>query len=117
MVRSRKLTLGLGLIAILSFVALQAIGQTQQKPAPAPETPKDTVTINGKVSAVTDTSLTVVDDQKASHTITIDANTKISKAGKDAKAADLKADDVVVVEARKGEGDTMTAINITVPAS
>jgi len=111
---SRTLKLGFGLIAILSFLALQAMGQTQQKPAPAPEKPKDTVTINGKVSAITDTSLTIVDDQKASHTIAIDANTKISKAGKEAKAADIKADDVVVVEARKGEGDAMTAVSITV---
>jgi len=107
---SRTLKLGIGLIAILSFVAISAIGQTSQEP----QTQKDSVTVSGKVAEVTDTSLTIVDDQKASHTFAIDAKTKISKAGKHAKAADIKADDAVVVEARKGEGDAMTAITIKV---
>ena len=108
---SRGLRLGFGLIANLSFVALTGIGQTPAKPA---EPQKDTVTVNGKVSAITDTSVTIVDDQQASHTFTIDAKTKISKAGKKANAADIKADDMAVVEASKGEGDTMTAVSITV---
>lgn len=129
---SRTLRLGLGLIAILSFVALTAIGQAlatatySQDPEKQPETKKqkpaepekqkapETITLNGKVSAVDDASVTIVDDQKASHTIVIDSATKISKAGKEAKAADIKADDAVVIEARKGEGDSLTAITIKV---
>lgn len=111
------LRLGLGLIAILSFVALTAIGQiTTESYGQEPEKQKapETITINGKVSAIDAVSVTVVDDQKASHTIGIDDKTKISKAGKDAKAADIKADDAVVIEARKGEGNVLTAITIKV---
>jgi hypothetical protein len=124
------LRLALGLIAILSFVALTAIGQItttaygqepeKQKPEKQKtekQKPAETITINGKVSAIDDMSITVVDDQKAEHKIAIDAKTKISKAGKDAKAADIKAEDAVVVEARKGEGDALTAITITVAAN
>ena len=103
----KTLKFGVGLIAILCFVALTAIGQDTMKP------PK-TVTINGKVSAVTDTTLTVIDEQKASQTITIDAKTKISKAGKAATPADIKPDDAVVVVASKGEGNALTAVTIKV---
>jgi hypothetical protein len=103
----KMLTMGLGFIAILSFVAMTAIGQDSAK------TPK-TVTINGTVSAVNGTTLTVVDDQKASQTITIDANTKVSKGGKDATAADIKADDAVVVTASKDANNALTAVTIKV---
>lgn len=133
---NRTLRLGLGLIAILSFVVLLQITTTaysqdpQKQPAPekkqpapekkepAPEqkqpAPENTITINGTISAIDAATVTVVDDQKTSHKIAIDTNTKISKAGKEATVADVKADDVVVVEARKGEGDTLTAITIKV---
>jgi glucose/arabinose dehydrogenase len=134
---NRTLRLGLGLIVILSFVALLQITTTasysqdpQKQPAPekkqpapeqkqpAPEqkqpAPENTITINGTISAIDASAVTVVDDQKASHKIAIDTNTKISKAGKDATVADVKADDAVVVEARKGEGDALTAITIKV---
>ena len=74
----------------------------------------DTITITGTVSAVTDSSLTVVDSEKAEHIIAITSNTKVSKAGKDAALADVKADDNVVVEAKKGSGDTWTAVKILV---
>ncbi len=77
--------------------------------------PQDqTVTITGKVTQVTDSSLTVVDDQKAEHTISLAPKTKITKAGKAAKAADIKADDSVVVVAQKGAGDVWTAVSISV---
>jgi uncharacterized protein DUF5666 len=103
----RTLILGLGLIAIVSFVALTAIGQDSMK---APKT----VTITGKVSAVDGSTLTVVDDQKASQIITIDAKTKVSKGGKDATAADIKADDAVVVVASKGADNALTAVTIKI---
>jgi type 1 fimbria pilin len=73
-----------------------------------------TVTINGKVKAVSASSLTVVDDQKAEQTIGLDANTKITKGGKEATATDIKADDSVMVVASKGEGAALTAISIKV---
>lgn len=114
---SRLLKFSLGLIAVASLIVPTAIGQitTAQTPqaGPSTQTP-ETVTINGKVSAVTDTSVTVVDDQKAEQVINIDAKTKITKAGKAAKAADLKADDAVTVVASKGEGNALTAISIKV---
>jgi hypothetical protein len=102
----KTLGLGLSLIAILSFVALTAIGQDSMK--------QKTVTIQGKVSAVTDTTVTVIDDQKASQTITIDDKTKISKGGKDATSADIKPDDSVVVVASAGEGNALTAVTIKI---
>ena len=114
----KTLKLGLGLVAILSFVALTAIGQALATASysqdPEKQKMPETITLNGKVSAIDAMSVTIVDDQKASTTIAIDAKTKISKAGKDAKAADIKADDAVVIEARKGEGDALTAITIKV---
>jgi hypothetical protein len=36
------------------------------------------------------------------------------KGGKDATLADLKPDDMVVVVAKKGDGDALTAVKITV---
>ena len=115
---STMLKLFLGLIAIACFVVPTALGQitTAQDP-PAKEQDKqkaETVTINGKVSAVTETAVTVVDDQKAEQTVAIDDKTKITKAGKKATAADIKADDVVVVVASKGEGNSLTAVTIKI---
>jgi hypothetical protein len=74
----------------------------------------ETVTFTGKVTAVSDTSLTIVDDQKAEHTVSLGAQTKITKAGKSAKAGDIKADDSVTVVAQKGDGDVFTAVSISV---
>ena len=73
-----------------------------------------TVTIKGKVSNVSETSVTIVDSNKAEQTVAIDANTKITKSGKAATAADIKAEDTVEVVASKGEGDALTAITIKV---
>ena len=73
-----------------------------------------TTMINGTVSAVTDSALTVVDSQKAEHTLAVTAETKVTKGGKDAVLADVKANDVVTIEAQKGEGDTWTALRIAV---
>ena len=73
-----------------------------------------TTTLNGTVSAVTDAALTIVDSQKAEHTLAVTSETKVTKAGKDAALADVKANDVVTVEARKGEDETWTALSISV---
>ncbi|HEV8366569.1 MAG TPA: hypothetical protein VGQ39_01340 [Pyrinomonadaceae bacterium] len=115
---STMLKLILGLIAIACFVVPTALGKittAQDPPAKEPAKQKaETVTINGKVSAVTETTVTVVDDQKAEQTVAIDGKTKITKAGKAATAADIKADDAVVVVASKGEGNSLTAIAIKI---
>jgi len=101
---------------LLSGSAVMA-KQDPSMPAKAPqkkaEKPK-TTTINGTVSAVTDSALTIIDGQKAEHTLAVTGETKVTKSGKDATLADVKANDVVTVEAVKGEGETWTALKISV---
>jgi predicted RNA-binding protein len=113
---SRTLTLASGLLSIVSLVTPTVIGQqSQQKQKPSEEqTAAQTVTLDGKVSAVSETSVTVVDASKAEKTITIDTNTKVTKAGKPATPGDIKANDKVVVVAIKGEGDALTAVSIKI---
>jgi hypothetical protein len=104
---------------ILATVLMVSTGISQseqprtQNAEPATQTTDQTVTIDGKVSAVSETSVTVVDAKKAEKTIVIDANTKIMKSGKAATAADIKAEDSVVVVA-KANGDALTAISINI---
>ena len=86
---------------------------------PAPEKPQKeqkmkTTMINGTVSAVTDSSLTIIDSKKAEHVLAVTSETKVTKGGKDAALADVKANDVVTIEAQKGDGNTWTALKITV---
>lgn len=83
-------------------------------PAKEKKEQKKTTMINGTVSAVTDSALTVVDSQKAEHTLAVTSETKVTKGGKDAVLADVKANDVVTIEAQKGEGNTWTALKISV---
>ena len=73
-----------------------------------------TSTINGTVSAVTDAAVTIVDSAKAEHTVAVTSETKVTKSGKDATLADVKANDAVTVEATKGEDGTWTALKISV---
>jgi hypothetical protein len=72
------------------------------------------VTINGKVKAATSSSITIVDDQNAEQTIAVDNKTKVTKAGKAATAADIKADDMVIIVANKGADNKWTATSITI---
>jgi len=108
------LTLGLGLVLATSLLVIGQARHQPQNSEPAVQMEAQTVTIDGKVSAVSETSVTVVDAKKAEKTITIDKNTKITKGGKAATAADIKADDAIVIVAAKGEGDALTAISIKV---
>ena len=114
---TKKLGLGLGVLLATFLMISTGIGQSAQPqdPKPAPETQMkaQTVTIDGKVAAVSETSVTIVDAKKAEKTIAIDANTKITKGGKAAAATDIKADDTVVVVA-KAEGDALTALSIKI---
>jgi Domain of unknown function (DUF5666) len=108
---SRFLVLGFSALLLISLVVPVSLGSSitqAQEPAPKP------VTINGTVSTVSETSLTVMDTQKVEQTIAIDANTKITKGGKAAAATDIKANDSVVVVAQKGEGTALTAVSIKV---
>ena len=102
-------------VGLLSSASLA----TQEQTMPAKETKKkeqktDTTTIQGTVSTITDSAVTIVDNQKAEHTVTLTSETKVTKAGKDATLADVKANDVVAVEAKKGDGDIWTAVRISV---
>jgi hypothetical protein len=113
---SRTLTLASGLLSIVSLATPAVIGQgSQEKQKPSEEqTAAQTVTVDGTVSAVSETSVTIVDATKAEKTIAIDTKTKVTKSGKAATLADIKANDKVVVVAIKGEGDALTAVSIKV---
>src|SRR5215831_287490 len=114
---ARMFTLALGSVLATSLLVPTVIGQaSHQQPKSDSQMQKSaqTVTIDGKVSAVSENSVTVVDSKKAENTITIDTNTKITKGGKAATAADIKADDSITVVASKGEGGALTAVSIKV---
>ena len=117
---TRTLILVLGLIFSASLISGPALGQKEsKKPQPADQPmaadkASQTVTVSGKVATVSESALTIVDDSKAELTITLNPTTKIVKGGKEATLADVKADDAVVVLAKKGEGDALTAVTITV---
>jgi hypothetical protein len=109
-------TVCVGLL-IVSGLVVTAIGQqdSSKKTDPSAAGQKaPMVTVKGKVTAVAESVLTIVDDQKAETTIALDSTTKIMKAGKEVSVADIKADDSVTIIAKKGEGDALTAIRITV---
>jgi uncharacterized protein DUF5666 len=101
----------LGLLLSAGFVMAK---QEQTMPAKDQMKKEKTAMINGTVSAVTDSSLTIVDSAKAEHTLAVTSETKVTKAGKDATLADVKANDVVTVEVKKGEGNALTALKISV---
>lgn len=119
---SRILVISFGALLLVSLVVPVSTGSpvtrlsvlaTQE---PVKEKAPKPITINGTVAAVSETSVTVLDDKKVEQTITIDANTKITKGGKAATAADIKANDSVEVVASKGEGSALTAVSIKVAA-
>ncbi len=101
----------LGLLLSAGFVMAK---QEQTTPAKDQTKKEKTAMINGTVSAVTDSALTIIDSQKAEHTLAVTSETKVTKAGKDAALADVKANDVVTIEVKKGEGNTWTALKISV---
>ena len=103
----------LGLLLSGSVTMAQDPAKPAKDPAQKEEKQK-TSTINGTVSAVTDSTLTIVDDKKAEHVLAVTGDTKVTKGGKDATLADVKANDVVTIEAAKGAGDTWTALKISV---
>ena len=106
--------------AMLCLGLLSSAGMAKQEqttPAKDPhkkEHQAKSTTINGTVAAVTDSAVTIVDTEKAEHTLTVTSNTKVTKGGKEATLADVKANDVVAIEATKGEDNTWTALRISV---
>ena len=88
-----------------------------QKPNPdqekAPEA-GDTVTVSGKVATINDAKVTIVNDQKAELTVALTPETKITKGGKEVTVSDVKADDLVTILVRKGDGNSLMAVSIVV---
>src|SRR5258705_12360634 len=113
------LTLCVGLVFAANLMVTPAAGQQRVEAANSLPTSvqmsAQKVTVNGKVKDVNASTLTVVDDQKAEQSIGLDAKTKITKAGKNATVADIKADDAVVVVASKGEDGVLTAVTVKIP--
>ena len=114
-----KLSRVLGAVMLcVGLLVSASVASAKQDPV-APEKPKKeqkakTTTINGTVSAVTDSTVTIVDSQQAEHVLSVNSETKVTKNGKDAVLADVKANDVVTIEAQKGEGNAWTALRISV---
>jgi hypothetical protein len=110
---------GAAMLCLGLLVTAGAVMAKQDPATPSQEKPKKeqkmkTTTINGTVSAVTDSTVTVVDSQQAEHVLSVTGDTKVMKNGKAAVLADVKANDVVTIEAQKGEGNTWTALRISV---
>ena len=111
--------LGAAMLCVGLLLSANVIMAKQDQAAPAKEAKKqepkaDTTTISGTVATVSDSAVTIIDSQKAEHTVAITSDTKVSKAGKDATLADVKANDVVAIEAKKGDDNTWTALKISV---
>ena len=103
----------LGLLLAGSVMAMQDQNMPAKDSTKKAEKAKAS-TISGTVSAISDSSLTIVDSAKAEHTLAVNSDTKVTKGGKDATLADVKANDVVTIEAKKGDGNTWTALKISV---
>ena len=126
-----KLARGTG-AALLCAGLLLAVGLVSKTTAASPqETPKkekvksnpdqqktpdqgNTVTLTGKVATISDTTITIVNDQKAQLTVTLTPDTKITKGGKEVTVSDVKADDLVTILAKKGDDDSLVAVKIVV---
>lgn len=113
-----KLSRGIGaailcLGMVFSASAIMAMQDPPMKPDKEAHQ-KDTATISGTVTGVTDSSLTILDAKKAEHTVGITSETKITKGGKDASVADVKANDVVIIEAKKSADEAWVALKIAV---
>ena len=111
-----KLSRGIGaaILCLGMIFSASVIMATQDPPMKPEKHKKDIATISGTITAVTDSSLTIVDAQKAEHTVSISPETKVTKGGKDAALADLKANDVVTIQAKKGADEAWLALKITI---
>ena len=72
------------------------------------------VTVNGQVTGGENNVLTVTDEQKVEHKLTVTGETKVTKGGKEASAADVKMNSKVTVQAKKGSDGVWTALSIDI---
>jgi hypothetical protein len=104
-----------------------AVAQEQDKEKPRQEQPTDKakgdeqspqgaeeVTLSGRVTGGENDVLTVTDEKQAEHKLTVTGETKVTKGGKEASAADLKMNSKVTVQARKGSDGAWTAVSIDI---
>ena len=106
--------LGMLFSASILFAMQDPPAKTDKEAKKMEKTQEDTTTISGTVKEVTDSAVTIVDAQQAEHTVAVTAETKVLKAGKDAALTDVKANDLVTIEAKKGTGDQWLALKIAV---
>jgi hypothetical protein len=112
------LLLSVGLVKVTTAAGPQETQKKDKaKPNPAQEkAPEagDTVTVTGKVATINDAKVTIVNDQKAELTVALTPETKITKGGKEVTVSDVKADDLVTILVRKGDGNSLMAVSIVV---
>ena len=111
------LLLSVGLVKVTTAAGPQETQKEKAKPNPDQEkAPQagDTVTVSGKVATINDAKVTIVNDQKAELTVALTPETKITKGGKEVTASDIKADDLVTILVRKGDGNSLMAVSIVV---
>ena len=120
--------IAIALVAVLAAGSWSsAVAQEQEKEKPKQEQPtdkakKDTpspegaeeVTVSGKVTGSENNVLTVTDEQKAEHKLTVTGETKVTKGGQEASVSDLKPNSKVTVLAKKGGDGGWTAVSINI---
>ena len=126
-----SLSLALGAVLAAGPWSSGAQEQTKEKSKPEQSKPKDQpadkakgdtppaegaeeVTLSGQVTGGENNVLTVTDEQKTEHKLTVTGETKVTKGGKEASAADLKMNSKVTVQARKGSDGAWTAVSIDI---
>lgn len=121
-------SLALALGAVLAAGSWSSVvAQEQDKEKPKQEQPTDKakggeqsphgaeeVTVSGRVTGGENDVLTVTDEQQAEHKLTVTGETKVTKGGQEASAADLKPNSKVTVQARKGSDGAWTAVSIDI---
>ncbi len=127
---SLSLTLG-AVLAAGPWSSGAAQEQTKEKSKPEQSKPKDQpadkakgdtppaegseeVTLSGQVTGGENNVLTVTDEQKVEHKLTVTGETKVTKGGKEASSADLKMNSKVTVQAKKGSDGAWTAVSIDI---
>ena len=99
---------------LFSASVIMAMQDPPMKPDKEMQKKEKTATISGTVTAVTDSAVTIVDAQKAELTVAVTSETKVIKGGKEVTLTDVKANDLVTIEAKKGAGDAWLALKIAV---
>ena len=127
-----SLALAVGaVLAAGTWSSVAAQEQTKEKPKQEQSKPKDQpadkakgdtpaseeveeVTVSGQVTGSENNVVTVTDEQKVEHKLTVTGETKVTKGGQEASASDLKPNSKVTVQAKKGSDGGWTAVSINI---